>query len=315
MTGFLNIYKEKGYTSHDVVAIMRKLAGTKKVGHTGTLDPNAQGVLPVCLGRATKLADYIMAADKTYVAEVILGITTDTYDITGTALTETKMDVSESDFMQATLRFIGEQMQIPPMYSAIKVNGKKLYELARKGEVVARKPRAVTIDNIQILSKEQATAYACFTSDDLYVTQPRFFIKVDCSKGTYIRSLCADIGAALGCGATMGALTRTRSGFFALENARTLDDVRALGSNFAEVLIPVETAFPYPRAPVSESGLRMAMNGNPLPDSMVDFTNNGLHETNNKNIWLYAPGGELIGLFGRIETAPDDVKWRVEVMF
>jgi len=315
-TGFLNVYKEKGYTSHDVVAILRKLAGTKKVGHTGTLDPNAQGVLPICLGRATKLADHIMAENKTYVAEVILGMTTDSYDITGEVLSKSTTLVNASKFAHAAAQFVGDIMQVPPMHSAIKINGKKLYELARKGEVVERKPRAVTIHHIYVLSPEQAAAYHCWQSE-AHPSLQRFFIKVDCSKGTYIRSLCADIGTVLGCGATMGALTRTRSGIFSLESAKTLDEIRSAAStnDLHNIIMPVAAAFPYPRAKVSPDGLRMATNGNALPNGMITIIENELHvvHENRKKIWLHTPCGDLIGLFGR---APEEnTRWCAEVMF
>ena len=313
MTGFINVYKEKGYTSHDVVAILRKLAGTKKVGHTGTLDPNAQGVLPICVGRATKLSDYVMAARKTYVAEVILGLTTDTQDITGSVLSKSASQVDTSVFAQAATRFVGDISQVPPMFSAIKVNGKKLYELARKGEVVERKPRAVTIYDIQLLSATEAVLYGCETTENDHPAQPRFFINVDCSKGTYIRSLCADIGDALGCGAAMGTLIRTQSGSFSLESAVKLEELRerAQKNELNEIIIPVETVLPYPRALVSSDGLRMAMNGNALPDKAIHHNATTFPE----KVWLYSEDNYLIGLFTRATDTLNEIKWRAEVMF
>ena len=292
MLGFINIYKEKGYTSHDVVAILRKLAGTKRVGHTGTLDPNAEGVLPICIGRATKLADYVMATQKTYIAEVVLGTTTDTHDITGTVLTRQAVDIGADAFARAVQSFIGEQRQVPPMYSAIKIGGKKLYELARKGETVARTPRQVFIESIRVLER----------------TAIGYTIEVTCSKGTYIRSLCADIGEKLQCGATMGALTRTRSGLFFLENATKIDELRAAAQagELNKYILPVESALPHPRAVVRDAGRAMAMNGNALPPSLVEC-----EPSDAEKIWLHAPDGRIIGLFAL--SAGNDC-YRAEVM-
>ena len=178
MDGIINIYKEKGFTSHDVVAKLRGILRQKKIGHTGTLDPDAVGVLPVCLGKATKLCDMITDKSKTYEAVLLLGVTTDTQDITGTVLDSKAVDGTSGEIEQTVLSFVGEYKQIPPMYSALKVNGKKLYELARAGVEIERKARTVTIDSVEIQKIEL----------------PRVYIKVDCSKGTYIRTLCHDIG-------------------------------------------------------------------------------------------------------------------------
>lgn len=209
INGIINIHKEAGFTSHDVVAKLRGILKQKKIGHTGTLDPDATGVLPVCLGSATKLCDLLTDKDKEYVAEIILGVTTDTEDISGTILTEQTAEILEAEFTAAALSFIGNYSQIPPMYSAIKVNGQKLYELARNGEVIERKPREVVIHEIEIIS----------------MSLPKAELRIKCSKGTYIRSLCRDIGDKLGCGACMGRLVRTRSGKFPIEEAMTLKEV------------------------------------------------------------------------------------------
>ena len=182
INGILNIYKEKGYTSHDVVARLRGIVGQKKIGHTGTLDPDAEGVLPVCLGRATKVCDMLTDKDKTYEAVLLLGKTTDTQDISGKVLKECEGDLikmaDEAQIISCIEGFAGEYDQIPPMYSALKVNGRKLYELAREGKTVERKSRKVTIHAIRI--KE--------------ICLPRVRMEVECSKGTYIRTLCHDIG-------------------------------------------------------------------------------------------------------------------------
>ena len=201
MDGIINIYKEAGYTSHDVVAKLRGILHQKKIGHTGTLDPDAVGVLPVCLGKATKLCDMLTEKDKQYRAVMQLGIETDTQDTSGTVTAEHPVIVSEGQVRQVIMDFIGEYDQIPPMYSALKKNGKKLYELAREGIVVERETRRITIHGIEIEKVELP-----------YVT-----MLVDCSKGTYIRTLCHDIGQKLGCGAAMAQLVRTRSGMFSLE--------------------------------------------------------------------------------------------------
>lgn len=212
INGIINIYKEKGYTSHDVVAKMRGILKQKKIGHTGTLDPDAVGVLPVCLGSGTKLCDMLTDKSKEYEARMILGITTDTQDTSGAVLCKQEVSVAEEAVRETILSFIGEYDQIPPMYSAIKINGKKLYELAREGKEVERKARRVLIDDIEILQIELP-----------YIT-----MKVNCSKGTYIRTLCHDIGEKLGCGAAMAELKRTRVGQFTLETALKLSDVESL---------------------------------------------------------------------------------------
>jgi tRNA pseudouridine55 synthase len=318
--GIVNVYKEKGYTSHDAAAILRKLTGIK-AGHTGTLDPNAQGVLPICLGRATKLADYIMAGDKTYIAEVIPGITTDTGDMTGKVLSRCGADISAEAFNKTVAGFIGEQWQTPPMYSAVKRGGKKLYELARKGETIERDPRRVVINEIQVLTREEAAALGCAGDDAGGIPSCRFFISVSCSKGTYIRSLCADIGEKLGCGAAMGELTRTRSGVFHANGAVKIGELReaAQSGRLHEYVLPVDAVLPFPRAEVNAAGLKPALNGNTLPLSLVtkadkqplnaDAENNG--DNTKRNYWLYTPDGLRIGLFA---LTPDGDRLRPEVM-
>ena len=235
INGVINIYKIKGFTSHDVVAKLRGMLRQKKIGHTGTLDPDATGVLPVCLGSATKLCDMLTDKEKEYIAKVQLGVTTDTQDMTGTVLRESSVEVTEEDVKNVLQSFIGAYDQIPPMYSALKVNGKKLYELAREGKEIERKARPVIIHYIEILDMQL----------------PQLTIKVGCSKGTYIRTLCHDVGEKLGCGAAMAALERTKSGQFSLDRAITLaeleEKLKAAGENRDEVLdmlvIPVDKMF------------------------------------------------------------------------
>ncbi len=210
LNGIVVVNKEKGFTSHDVVNVIRKTLGTRKVGHTGTLDPNAEGVLPICVGRSTKACDMLTFSDKEYVATVKLGISTDTYDIWGTVTKTAEADITKEELENAISGFTGEIEQLPPMYSAIKQNGKKLYELAREGIEVERKKRKITIYECELLSFENDT----------------FAIRVLCSKGTYIRSLCHDIGEVLGCGAAMTSLVRTKSSVFDIENSLTLDEIK-----------------------------------------------------------------------------------------
>ena len=212
LNGIINIYKEKGFTSHDVVAKMRGICKQKKIGHTGTLDPDATGVLPVCLGSGTKLCDMLTDKDKEYVAELLLGVITDTQDISGQILEQREVQVSEEQVRETVMGFQGDYMQIPPMYSALKVNGKKLYELARAGKEVERHARPVRIHEIEIIE----------------MRLPVVKIRVACSKGTYIRTLCADIGEKLGCGGTMQSLLRTKVGIFELDKAVTLAQLEAI---------------------------------------------------------------------------------------
>lgn len=217
MDGVVNVNKPKEMTSFDVVAILRKTLNTKKIGHTGTLDPDATGVLPICIGKATKLVELLTCDKKQYKAEVKLGITTDTQDISGKVLKQTSSAVSETELKEALKSFVGEIEQIPPMYSAVKVDGKKLYELAREGKTVERKPRKIRIYNIEILNFDKKNQ--CFE------------MLVDCSKGTYIRTLANDIGEKLGCGGIISNLMRTASGGFFLENSYSLEKIKELAEN------------------------------------------------------------------------------------
>ncbi len=210
MDGVINIYKEAGWTSFDVVAKMRGILKIKKIGHTGTLDPAATGVLPVCIGKGTKKVESFMADDKVYRAVMLLGVTTDSQDMTGEILSKTEVNADEGRVREAVMSFVGGYDQLPPMYSAKKVGGKKLVDLARKGVEVERKPRFVNIMDIDIEE----------------MNLPRVTMKVTCSKGTYIRTLCHDIGQKLGCGAAMESLVRTRVGRFKIEDAVKLEDLQ-----------------------------------------------------------------------------------------
>ncbi len=278
--GVINIYKERGYTSHDVVNIVRKALGRIKTGHTGTLDPYAEGVLPICVGKATKLADYISADIKEYKTELTLGITTDTEDITGSVLEEKSVDVTNEDIISAILSFKGEYSQIPPMYSAIKINGKKLYELAREGKQAERRARDITIYDIRDIKPLGGGRY------EFYVL---------CSKGTYIRSLCRDIGEKLGCGGCMSALTRTRSGSFIIEDSIRLDELKRLLSEnrLSDVLIPPEKVLKdYKCVHISPSASKYAENGNKISLSYIKEKDLNIGE---KVTAFYADG--LIGIY------------------
>ena len=253
INGIVNIYKEKGYTSHDVVAVLRKVVGQKKIGHTGTLDPDATGVLPVCLGRATKVCELLTDHDKTYEALLLLGKTTDTQDISGEVLEERDPgDLTEEEVRSCIESFIGEYDQIPPMYSALKVNGKKLYELAREGKTVERKSRKVQIHGIRILE----------------MNLPHVRMEVDCSKGTYIRTLCNDVGEVLGVGGCMESLLRTKVSRFELKDSMKLADIEKAKNEgrTEEIILPLDEVFvEYPKIIVTGRQAQLAYNGNPFP--------------------------------------------------
>ena len=249
MNGIININKPLGITSHDVVGRLRRILGIKKIGHTGTLDPDASGVLPMCIGRATKTADMLTAQDKQYIAEVTLGSATTTLDASGEVTETANVNVTEEDILDAVLGFIGDVVQIPPMFSAIKVDGKRLYELAREGIEVERKPRTVKIDSIEILETD--------------IANKKFSMKVDCSKGTYIRTLCDDIGRSLGCFAHMSGLVRTRSGRFDIKDSYTLSEVEQMAAvGDMSFLVPIDKVFEeLPRLILSSRRARLMCNG------------------------------------------------------
>ena len=280
--GIINVYKEKGFTSHDVVAKLRGIVGQKKIGHTGTLDPDATGVLPVCLGKATKLCDLLTDKNKTYEAVLLLGKTTDTQDITGEVLEEKSTEaLTEEKVREAIEGFIGDYEQIPPMYSALKVNGKKLYELAREGKVIERKARPVKILDIQILE----------------IDLPKVRMEVSCLKGTYIRTLCHDIGEKLGCGGCMESLIRTRVSTFRIEDAKTLDEIETLKQEgkLAELLVPIDAMFPfYPKITVKDDWKAFAKNGNPLDLKMLKEACGQDEET---QVRLYDESGKFIAIY------------------
>ena len=280
MNGILLIDKEKGYTSHDVVAKLKGILGQKKIGHTGTLDPDATGVLPVLVGKATKLSDMLTAENKVYDAVLCLGITTDTQDCGGTVLKERTVNASDDDIKAAILSFEGSYEQLPPMYSAIKVNGKKLYELARKSVTVERKPRRVSIEKIEIKD----------------ITPPFATIRVYCSKGTYIRTLCHDIGEKLGCGAAMKELRRIESGDFSVEDAVSISKVQDLADvkKADSLIIPIEKALSgLPVFTVKKTYNKALINGNELDISW------GEGDTENESVLVFSEEGALVGIYAK----------------
>ena len=280
--GVINIYKEKGFTSHDVVAKLRGIVGQKKIGHTGTLDPDAVGVLPVCLGKATKLCDMLTDKNKTYETVMLLGKTTDTQDISGEVLNETSTsELQEEVVREAILSFIGEYQQIPPMYSALKVNGKKLYELAREGIEIERKARPVTILDIAI--KE--------------IDLPRVRMEVSCSKGTYIRTLCHDIGIKLGCGACMEELIRTKVSRFKIQESLTLSKVQELKENgkLEEFLVPIDEMFSdYEAVGLKDEAMALVYNGNVFYPKHL---NKYVELKDGKRVRVYDKDGTFIAIY------------------
>ena len=250
INGIINVYKEKGFTSHDVVAKLRGILKQKKIGHTGTLDPDATGVLPVCLGNATKLCDMLTDKSKEYVATMRLGFCTDTQDVSGEVLQTKEVFVTEEEVEKAILSFVGPYNQVPPMYSALKVNGKKLYELAREGIEIERKARNVEIFEIEIMN----------------ISLPDITMRVHCSKGTYIRTLCHDIGMKLGCFGTMLTLERTKVAAFLLENAYKLSEIEEIvkEDKIGTILTRTEDMFEIMSVRVEQPYEKLLFNGNPI---------------------------------------------------
>ncbi|HBY19893.1 MAG TPA: tRNA pseudouridine(55) synthase TruB [Clostridiales bacterium] len=280
INGIINIYKEKGCTSHDVVMKVRKALNIKKVGHAGTLDPDAEGVLTICIGKATKAIEYMTEKDKEYVATVKLGIATDTQDITGKVIDEHEVPkLDECDLENTINKFTLGYEQVPPMYSAIKINGRKLYELAREGKEVEREARSVYITEIELTK---------------IITNDEFEIRVSCSKGTYIRTLCHDIGKVIGCGACMKTLIRTRVGKFTLEDCIKIDQLTD-NNILSEKLIIVENIFEnYGKIYINEASEKTLLNGGKLylkniqnNDIIKENTIYRIYDANNEFVALY----------------------------
>ena len=283
MDGIIIIDKPEDFTSFDVVAKMRRLLGTRKVGHAGTLDPMATGVLPIFVGRATKCCDILPDQNKRYTATFELGYTTDTLDSTGRVLTRTPVQSNRADLLAALDSFRGEIMQLPPMFSAIQINGHRLYDLARQGVEIEREKRPVTISHLELLQSDESAH--------------RYVIDVACSKGTYIRTLCADIGEALGCGATMTALRRTRAAGFGLEDSLTLEQAEQLAQQgkLSERLLPIARVFQeLPALTLCAAQERMYRNGVRLDLKRLD----GMQALGDwsGDLRIYAESGTFLGI-------------------
>lgn len=294
MDGILPLWKEKGMTSHDCVFKLRKILRTKKVGHTGTLDPNVEGVLPICIGSATKVASYITDSGKEYVAEVSIGTATETEDADGIVVESELSEkvITREQVLQALDALTGELTQIPPMYSAVKVNGRKLYEYARKGIEVDRPERKVHIHEIELLSEDEE-----FTG-----IEPRFNIRVSCGKGTYIRTLAVQIGEQLGYPAHMSHLVRTASGSFTESDCRTLDEIRVLQENgsLETFLRPLESALGgmiEVQMDGNEDLLAKVLNGQVLPlHPILKTEDEAVFVEHGRALAVYAPHPEKTGL-------------------
>lgn len=276
MNGVLNIFKPKGMSSFDAVRVVKKVAGTGKVGHTGTLDPEATGVLPICIGRATKIIDYIIDSEKVYEVTLKLGIRTTTYDLEGEVLEERDPShLTEEEILNAINSFKGEYSQIPPMYSALKQNGVRLYELARKGIEVERKGRLVNIYNLE----------------DIKINNPYISMKVTCSKGTYIRSLCYDIGEKLGVFATMTQLNRAKTSVFSQEKSININELTK--ENINDYILSMEEALEkYDKIIVNKKYVKLLVNGVRVADGR--FTKDKV--INNKLYRVYDDENNFIGL-------------------
>ena len=300
MDGIINIYKEPGFTSHDVVAKLRGILHQKKIGHTGTLDPLASGVLPVCCGKATKVCGLLTDKDKSYHAVCRLGVETDTQDMSGSIIRKCDITgITEEDIINCLKHFEGVIMQVPPMYSALKVKGKKLYELAREGITIEREPRQVTIHSIDV--------------KDIDIKNGVFSMDVTCSKGTYIRTLCHDIGIMLGNAAAMEKLVRTRVSVFKIEDALKLAEVQDIAENqperLKEYLMPVDALFTgYKKAQVKNGSEKALANGNKLSGSMLE----GLTEepAAGEDILVYNRDGRFKAIYKR-----EGEEYKVNKMF
>lgn len=283
INGIINVRKEAGYTSHDVVAKLRGILKQKKIGHTGTLDPDATGVLPVCIGKATRLCDVIGDWKKTYEATLLLGQTTDTEDISGNVLSTKPVNITEEEITRILKSFAGDYDQIPPMYSAKKIKGRRLYELARAGLTVERKPCRVHIFSLEIKSIEL----------------PQVTFSVTCSKGTYLRSLCRDVGERAGCGGCMAGLKRTAVESFDITDSFSLAEIEAArdAQSLDTVIRTIDSVFmDYQELTITGRALKLLLNGNPIPLSWID----GQSDFKGSDIFrLYDSGKHFIGLYKR----------------
>ena len=259
MNGIILVDKPCGWTSHDVVGKLRGILRERRIGHSGTLDPMATGLLVVFAGRATRAVEFAEADSKEYIAGLRLGVSTDTQDITGNVLNTCEALPTKEELIAAANGFLGEISQIPPMYSAIKINGKKLYELARRGEIVERSPRKVTISKLELVGEDKCD----------------YILDIHCSKGTYIRTLCSDIGDKLGCGGCMSSLRRVKAGVFSITQAHTMEQIQAAADlgGLDGIIIPVDTLFAdKPNLTVNEFEEKKLRNGNTIKTKSADGT-------------------------------------------
>ncbi len=282
--GILPVWKPEQFTSHDVVAKVRRILGVKRIGHTGTLDPQVTGVLPLCIGRATRMVEYLQELPKEYEATLLFGIATDTEDLSGTILKECdRITLTEERIRSAIAEFVGEVEQVPPMYSAVKVDGKRLYELAREGKEVERKPRRVTIYGIDILRV------------DVAAVRPEVQFRVQCSKGTYIRTLCVDIGKALGYPAVMKKLVRTSTGHIGSEQCLTFEQIERLKAEgtLGDRLIPMDQAVGHlPAVRLSQIESEHALQG-----KKIALTTDRFPAGAGALCRAYSPDDRFLGLF------------------
>lgn len=293
--GVIPIHKPVEYTSHDVVAVLRGVLGMRRIGHTGTLDPMVNGVLPVCIGRGTRLVEYIQDLPKEYVATMRLGVATTTEDASGEIIASVEeVSVTEEQIRQVMMQFVGTIEQIPPMYSAVKVDGQRLYHLARQGLQVERKPRKVNVHHIELINLS------------LEHPNPEITFRVLCSKGTYIRTLCTDIGQALGYPALMSALTRTATGPFQLSDCLTIEQIRHLKEmgELSDVIVPLDEAVAHlPAYETDEHHAKLALQGQQIDRQRVTLLNEGNRawllddDQHMITIRLYAPNHYFLGLY------------------
>jgi tRNA pseudouridine55 synthase len=294
--GVLPVLKPAGFTSHDVVAKVRRIVRERRIGHTGTLDPDVTGVLPLCLGRATRIVEYLQEMPKTYRTTLKLGIATSTEDLSGDVVERMEVvEISEALVRESLARFLGTIQQTPPMFSAVKIQGKKLYELARQGIEVERPPRTVTIHRLELLSL------------NLDIPYPEFGLEVECSKGTYIRTLCADIGRALGYPAVMADLIRTASGSFKLDQCISLEGIEeaVADGTLPDYLVPVDRAISHmPSVRLPSPLSEMALRGMKIPFERLEGTTRAVLQSTDFSgdagdalVRVYSDGEQFIGIF------------------
>lgn len=283
MDGILLIDKPSGITSHDVVDDIRKKTGMRRIGHTGTLDPNATGLLILCLGKATKLSEYFIALDKTYEGKMRLGMVSDSHDIDGNIIKENEVgNISKKEIRKYLSNFIGEIEQIPPMVSAIKIGGKRLYKMAKEGITIEREPRKVKIHEFEIIK----------------IDLPNIWFRVSCSRGTYVRTLCHDFGEKIGCGAILTALKRTKIGNYTVEKAIPLESI-STNEEVQKNLIPIEYALDLPQVILSTSGENLFKNGNKVITEKILKINEGTDDL----VQVFNKHGVFLGIANIIRTA------------